>query len=211
LPAHPDDDDRLPHVPLTLVPARPAPLAHDLPIPGVQEAPLRFRDVRVIGPLADRLLLCEADGDLLVIDPWAARRRVLRHRLEHDVGAPPLPLAAPIHVELDRRQAASLAPYREALAPYISMEPLGQSGFVVTGIVGALSGVDVAAVLRDVARAGIDAMLPTLAHHGATRQGLEAYDTKVLLAELDEVSAQPRAPLLARISVMELERRLLRG
>ncbi len=238
--AHPDDDRTFvpgpSRVPLREVPPpgpEVAPVAAAPPLPTFRAGqPLlpvpRFRDMSVIGQLDRTYLLCEGQGELVIIDQHAAHERVRLYELTR-AGArvSSQRLMQPHFVPLSEARQAALGRVRDRLVDLgVEAEP-AEHGWRVTAMPATLS-LDPVALLQDLAdgAAGDDApslpddilghMRATMACHSAVRahQTLSAYEMRALLASLDEVDFEVCAhgrPVAIRIGVGELERRFHRS
>jgi DNA mismatch repair protein MutL len=196
-----------------------------LPVP-------RFRDLRVIGQLADTYVLCEGRGELVIVDQHAAHERVTLHRLRRDARATlggGQRLLTPVLIDLPLARARVLAPQVEALEAWgLEVRAMGGATFAVQAVPGPLKDADLAALLTDIAdevaeggapqAAGerLDHFLATLACHTSVRagQGLSALEMERLLRALDEVDFSVCAhgrPVAIRIGPGELERRFHRS
>jgi len=190
-----------------------------------------FASLRYIGQLARTYLVAEAPGStLVVIDQHASHERVLFHRLREAWKAraiPVQPLLVPQVVELPPPAARALEQGLAELARLgIEVEPFGGGAFAAKGLPAALAGVDVAALLADLAQeleqvehgsAAEDAwhdLLATMACHSAVRanQDLGEAEARSLLDQLDAVDFKARCPhgrpVVFDLSLEELERRV---
>jgi DNA mismatch repair protein MutL len=183
----------------------------------------RYRDLRVIGALAERYILCEGAGELVIVDARAARERVALAGLRESRAA--RRLLVPRVVELPRTLAEALGDALDAVeALSLEIERLGPTRFAVRGAPDALDGADLEAVVREVATAlapggaGEEAVangvLAVMARHAPVDEaGLGAYAMSALLASLDELGPdRDRGPALAfRIDADALRKRFDRG
>lgn len=214
-------------------PADAAPLdfgAHPPP-PNALLPVARFRDLRVIGQLADTYVLCEGAGELVVIDQHAAHERVTLDRLSRDPATalgPSQRLLVPALVELPAGRARLLAAQVDLVAAYgLELSPLGGGTFAVQAVPAALRDVDLAELLADVAdeiaegggaaaaEARLEKALATMACHGSVRAGqeLDEREMRALLVALDAVDFSVCAhgrPVAIRIAPGELEKRFHR-
>lgn len=212
-----------------------APVAPEPPLPARSDALLpvaRFRDLRVLGQLANTYLLCEGAGELVIIDQHAAHERVTLHRLRQDALArvgPAQRLLAPVLIDLSVARARALAAEVDRLADVgLEVSAMGGRTFAVHAVPPALAGADLQALLADVAdevleegttlssTARFEQMLATMACHTSVRAGqrLDHGEMVALLRALDEVDFSVCAhgrPVAIRIGAGELERRFHRA
>ncbi|MFZ5480312.1 MAG: DNA mismatch repair endonuclease MutL [Myxococcota bacterium] len=196
-----------------------------LPVP-------RFRDLRVIGQLADTYVLCEGGGELVVVDQHAAHERVTLYRLTCDASSAlggAQRLLVPIMVELGPARAKQLDARADVLARYgFEVAAMGGGTFAVLAVPAALRDVDLATLLADVAdevaeggeasaaSARLELYLATKACHTSVRAGqtLSEHEMRALLGALDEVDFSVCAhgrPVAIRVGTGELERRFHRS
>jgi DNA mismatch repair protein MutL len=191
----------------------------------------RFRDLRLIGQFAKAWILCEAEGELVVVDQHAAHERVLLDQLLRDrkeqLGSAQR-LLTPAVVDLPRGQAELLREHLVLLDElHLEVEPFGPASFAVKAVPSLLEHLDVPQLLLDVAGELADAagskavedlverVLATMACHSAVRarDPLNDYEIESLLAALDEVDFAVCAhgrPVAVRISEAELAQRFHR-
>ncbi len=215
--------------------ARPGPPA---PIRSGQAGTLpvgRYADLRVIGQLADSYVLCEAAGDLVLVDQHAAHERITLERLQRAAAAaaaggpaPAQVLLAPVVVELPASRVAVLEAGLPLLAR-VGMEvvPWGDRTVAVRSVPAGFPGLDPAALVRevadDLAAGGSGAplrdleshVLATLACHTAVRarQALSITEIRALLEGLDAVDHAVCAhgrPVAIRIPASEIRTRFHR-
>jgi DNA mismatch repair protein MutL len=200
-------------------------MRHLLPVP-------RFQDLRVLGQLDRKYILCEGRGELVIVDQHAAHERVTLHRLmqsEHPVLGAGQRLLTPPVVELSPARARALEPHTALLARYgLEVEPFGGHSVVVKQVPQALARADPSALIGDVAddlaaggdgaplRDRVEHLLATMACHTSVRAGqtLSPYEMRELLRAVDEVDFSVCAhgrPVSIRISPTELERRFHRA
>jgi DNA mismatch repair protein MutL len=190
-----------------------------------------FGALRYIGQHARTYLLCEAPGGaLIVIDQHASHERLLFHRFTVAWGArelPIQPLLVPQVVTLPPGPARVLEGAAAELAQLgIDLEPFGGDAFAVKALPAPLSGVDVPALLRDLALqieeaergAAFDSalhdLLATMACHAAIRanQDISPEEARALLAGLDAIDFKGQCPhgrpVVIELPLAELERRV---
>ena len=194
-----------------------------------------FGSLTFLGQLDLTYLLCEREGELVLVDQHAAHERVVFQRLREKHGERAIPrqqLLFPVTVELDRTLAA-LA--EESIAELGSVgfeiEPFGEAtgGQVAFALKSApaelRAGEDPALLLRrllaELCEHGgsravedrLDAVLATLACHSAVRAGdpLSPPEVVSLFASLDAIDFRAHCPhgrpVLLRIRVDEIARR----
>jgi DNA mismatch repair protein MutL len=194
-----------------------------------------FGGLRYVGQVHRTYLVCEAPGELVLVDQHAAHERVAYARLRRAHAARAVPRQAllyPIEVQVDA-QAQALAESPEGLALLdrlgFEVDGFGKAGgvpqLVVRAVPQLLAGADVRALLVDAlgslgdepaltaAEAKVDHVLATMACHAVRRAGdvLPREEVEALLASLDEVDLASHCPhgrpVLVRLSLSEIERR----
>ncbi|HTE55374.1 MAG TPA: DNA mismatch repair endonuclease MutL [Kofleriaceae bacterium] len=194
-----------------------------------------FSSLRFLGQLDRTYLVCERDGELVLVDQHAAHERVAFQRLRERYQSRALPrqqLLFPQTLGLDRGQAAVAIEAQAALdAVGFEIEPFGDdpgggSAFAVKSVPAELRpGEDPIALLRELIdelteRGGsravdqrVDSVLATIACHSVVRAGdeLSAPEVEALFASLDAVEFRAHCPhgrpVLLRIRVDEIARR----
>ncbi len=190
-----------------------------------------FGRLRYIGQHARTYLLCEGPGGtLVVIDQHASHERVLFQRLRAAFRGRSLavqPYLLPQVLTLAPAIARALEAGRAELARVgLEVEPFGGDSFAVKGAPALLSGVDLPALLADLAgqlseveRGGaieeaFHGVLATMACHAAVRANQEVApeEVRALLDGLDEVDFKARCPhgrpVVFEIPLAELEKRV---
>ncbi|WP_242396303.1 DNA mismatch repair endonuclease MutL [Anaeromyxobacter oryzisoli] len=190
-----------------------------------------FSSLRYVGQHARTYLLCEAPGgSLVVIDQHASHERMLFHRLREAFRTrqiPVQPFLLPQVVTLPAAVARALEGGLGELARLgFDVEPFGGDSFAVKGAPAALSGVDLTALLGDLATqleqvertsAVDDAfhdLLATMACHAAVRanQDVGPEEARALLDGLDAIDFKARCPhgrpVVFELSLADLERRV---
>jgi DNA mismatch repair protein MutL len=198
---------------------------------GLPRQPGYFGSLRYVGQHARTYLLCEAPaGDLVVIDQHASHERMLFHRLREAFKTrriPVQPFLLPQVVTLPPAVARALEGGLEELGRLgFEVEPFGGDSFAVKGAPAALSGVDLTALLGDLAgqleqvergSAVEDAfhhLLATMACHAAVRanQDLSPEEARALLDGLDAIDFKARCPhgrpVVFELSLADLERKV---
>jgi DNA mismatch repair protein MutL len=192
-----------------------------------------FSSLRYMGQLDRTYLLCEADGELVMLDQHAAHERVELDRLltryrERTISVQRL--LFPQTIALSPGQAAAAGAHGDQLAAMgFELDDFGEAGgqacyalkAVPAGLTHAEPTEVLLALLDDLARTGsgravderIEAMLATVACHSVVRAGdtLNAREVESLLSAMDAIDFQGVAPhgrpVLLRISVGEIARR----
>ncbi|MFC6837754.1 DNA mismatch repair endonuclease MutL [Halomarina ordinaria] len=178
----------------------------------------RFEDLSVIGQFRGLYLLCEAEGDLLVVDQHAAHERVNYERLRAavDGAVPSAPLDPPATLSLSTREVALLDAHREVLeAAGFRVEPFGGDSYRVTGVPAPLGRVADPRALKDTLDTLLtgerpddprDALLADLACHPSLKAGdaLSRAEAAELLDRLGECT-QPYACPHGRPTVLRID------
>jgi DNA mismatch repair protein MutL len=205
------------------------------PVRPAEDVPARpagyFGSLRYVGQHARTYLLCEAPGGgLVVIDQHASHERLLFQRLREafaarQVSVQPflLPQVVTVPPAAARALEGAVADLRRL---GLDVEPFGGDAFAVKGAPAALGGVDLAALLADLAAqlaevergsALDDAfhdLLATMACHAAVRanQELSQEEARALLDGLDAIDFKARCPhgrpVVFELPLAELERRV---
>jgi DNA mismatch repair protein MutL len=171
-----------------------------------------FSDLRVIGQFQDTYILCEAPGQLVLIDQHAAHERIYYEELRDQAGSsrPAVQLLAlPEKIELDHTEAVLL----QALLPELAragleIEPFGGTAFVIRAVPQLLAGADLRPLLLEMvekmAAEGAapqpgrlaDDCLKVMACHGAIRanQRLAPAQIAALLQRLDSCRDPAHCP-----------------
>jgi len=193
-----------------------------------QEARL-FSSLRVVGQLFDGYVVCEGDGELVLVDQHAAHERVAFERLRaasanRRIEAQPMLVPQPIElgvgeVELLTAASADLA------ACGLEIEPFGDRAVVVRSTPALLPSHAIGAVVRAIAvdladgdrsralEARTERVLATIACHSVVRVGqrLSEVEMRALLESMDSIelnaSCPHGRPVARRMSRGELERR----
>jgi DNA mismatch repair protein MutL len=184
-----------------------------------------FAEVDVIGQFRELYLLCESEGELLVVDQHAAHERVTYERLRAalDGGLEVARLDPPVTVSLSPAGAALVDAELSAIeALGFRLEPFGETTYRVTGVPAPLGRAAEPGAVRDVLDAFLAGDRPTdpreellaeLACHPSLRAGdrLTPADGTALLAELGGCE-QPYACPHGRPTVLSIdEATLARG
>jgi len=190
-----------------------------------------FGSLRYVGQHARTYLLCEAPGGaLVVVDQHASHERLLFQRLREAFrtrALPVQPLLLPQVVTLPSAAARVLEGGLDDLRILgLDVEPFGGDSFAVKGAPAALGGVDLEALLADLAgqlaeverASAVDEafhdLLATMACHAAVRanQDVSEQEARALLDALDAIDFKGRCPhgrpVVFELPLAELERRV---
>jgi DNA mismatch repair protein MutL len=196
---------------------------------GADEEPAGFfARLRYLGQLDRTFLVCEGDGELVLVDQHAAHERVEFQRLRDRAAADGVAvqrLLFPTVLELPAAERALVADGADLLAAVgFDVEPFGGGAVAVKAVPAGLRE-DPAGVLRELlaelAHHGgsraveerLDHVLATVACHSVVRAGdvLAADEVRALLAQMDGVDFRAHCPhgrpVLLRVGVAELARR----
>lgn len=198
------------------------------PAPAAAEpSPDYFSRLAYIGQLDRTYLVCEASGELVLIDQHAAHERVAFQRLRERYAARAVPvqhLLFPQPLALDDAQRAAAQEARNELEA-AGFALAGTDELALASVPAGLRGAEPAAVLTElldelVARGGsravderLDAVFATIACHSVVRAGdtLSPAEAEALLRSMDGVDFKAHCPhgrpVLLRISVSEIARR----
>ncbi len=199
------------------------------PAVATAEAPGFFSHLRYLGQLDKTYLLCETDGELVLIDQHAAHERVAFQRLRERYQERDIPvqrLLFPRTLDLDPSRAAVAQESADQLAAVgFELEPFGGDTFALKATPAGLRGADpepvLVELLDELAESGgsravderLDLVLATIACHSVVRAGdsLSSREADALLRSMDEVDYSAHCPhgrpVLLRISVAEIARR----
>ncbi|HEX9244329.1 MAG TPA: DNA mismatch repair endonuclease MutL [Anaeromyxobacter sp.] len=217
------------------LPAPPAggtvPLAFGVaPGPGARPAGY-FGSLRFVGQHARTYLLCEAPGGgLVVVDQHASHERLLFHRLREAFRTRAVPIQPFLLPQLVTLTPATARALEGGLAELkrvgLDVEPFGGDAFAVKGAPAVLGGVDLAALLADLAgqlaelergsaiEEALHDLLATMACHAAVRanQEVSSEEARALLDGLDAIDFKARCPhgrpVVFEVPLAELERRV---
>ncbi|HEY7957593.1 MAG TPA: DNA mismatch repair endonuclease MutL [Polyangia bacterium] len=197
-----------------------------------READRFFSSLVYLGQLDRTYLVCEAPGELVLIDQHAAHERVAFQRLreahgKRQVRAQRLLLPAPL--QLDESLTAAALEHAALLAELGFEIAPAPGGLVVQAMPESLAQAEPAEVLVEVLdelRASaataivsdhLDHLLATMACHSVVRAGdaLSAPEVRALLHSMDGIDYRAHCPhgrpVLLRLSIGELERRFGRS
>ena len=188
-----------------------------------------FASLVYLGQLHRTYLVCQAPGELVLIDQHAAHERVAFQRLRDAQGAERVKsqrLLLPATVELDPSLAAAAADHAALLATLgFELERFGDHTVAVRALPDLLASADPAAVLSEVlgelaardatelVADALDHVLATMACHSVVRAGdvLGPHEVRALLESMDGIDYRAHCPhgrpVLLRMSLGEIERR----
>jgi DNA mismatch repair protein MutL len=194
-----------------------------------------FTGLRYVGQVHRTYLVCEAPGELVLVDQHAAHERVAFSRLRRAHRARAVArqqLLFPLEVELDETAAAVAAgPDAARVLSELGFEwdAFGDRRLVLRAVPELLKGADPRALLLDAlgglgedpaalaADDALDHLLATLACHSVKRAGdpMDRAEAEALLGALDAVDLRGHCPhgrpVLVRLTLTELERRFGRA
>jgi len=197
--------------------------------PALAGAPF-FAALSYIGQLHRTYLVCEGDGDLVLIDQHAAHERIAYGRLRAAHGRRELRrqrLLFPTPVDLDEAAAAVAERPGVLEALGFEVERIGPARIAVHAVPEILKDADpkplLADVLGDLAEdqhpemEAVDHVLATMACHSVVRAGdvLGRPEALALLGQLDDVDLRSHCPhgrpVMLRMPLAEIERRFGRA
>jgi DNA mismatch repair protein MutL len=192
-----------------------------------------FAQLRYIGQLAETFLVCEAEGELVLIDQHAAHERVEFARLREAHARRQMGrqrLLFPVVLQMAPAEVAAASEHTATLdALGFDVEPFGADSIAVKAVPQAASGAEPEKLLRDVlaelgARGAsevvsdqVDHVLATMACHSVVRAGdaLGSTAARALLDAMDGVDFRGHCPhgrpVILRMPLGELERRFGRS
>jgi DNA mismatch repair protein MutL len=188
-----------------------------------------FAQLRYIGQFAETYLVCEAEGELVLIDQHAAHERVQFARLREAHAKCQLGrqrLLFPVVLQMVSAEVAAASEHRATLDTLgFDLEPFGADSLAVKAVPEAAAGAEPEKLLRDVlAELGahgasevvptkVDHVLATMACHAVVRAGdvLGEAQARALLDAMDGVDLRGHCPhgrpVVLRLPQGELERR----
>jgi DNA mismatch repair protein MutL len=228
-----------PGAPESLIdPAAAAPVAETAEEGGAPAETGFFASLLYIGQLHRTYLLCEADGELVLIDQHAAHERVAFERIRaahRDRAVARQRLLFPIPIELDDT-AAAVAAGEEARAALealgFDIEPFGERTVLLRAVPEVCKATDPKPLLLSVLETlaagdplgprhgpgpALERIYATMACHSVVRAGdrLSPEQVRALFAQLDRVDVRSHCPhgrpVLVRLGLAELERRFGRS
>jgi DNA mismatch repair protein MutL len=195
-----------------------------------QEPDQFFSRLTYLGQLQRTYLLCEAPGELVLIDQHAAHERVAFQRLREAHANQKVRtqrLLLPATVELDDPLAAAALEHATLLAGLgVELEPFGPRAVLVRALPELLADKDPARVVGELlveltsdggtvqlVSDRLDHLLATMACHSVVRAGdvLSEREVRALLTSMDGIDYRAHCPhgrpVLLRLSIGEIERR----
>jgi len=128
--------------------------AQPQPVISQSEKQVEFSGLTLIGQFLQLYLLCERDGQLVVIDQHAAHERILYQRLRHGYEQREIPsqsLMFPVTIELGPDHAETLEKETEAVAALgIQVEYFGDTTWVIKAVPALVSQLSPQEVLTDI-------------------------------------------------------------
>jgi DNA mismatch repair protein MutL len=202
--------------------------------PAAAETVPFFRDLAYIGQLHRTYLVCEGQGELVLIDQHAAHERVAYSRLRAAHGRREVRrqrLLFPLPIELDESAAAAAEAGDVLGALGFEVERIGPRVVRLAAVPEVLKDVDPKPLLADVLGQiadrgaalapdpldGVDHVLATMACHSVVRAGdvLGRTEALSLLGQLDDVDLRSHCPhgrpVMLRMPLAEIERRFGRA
>lgn len=230
----------------TVQPTRPAPMSAKVELPGPpaprnwiappveQSLPLdaapvakacRSEQFRQIGELHGRYALLESEDGLVLLDPRAARERILYERwLAVDGPVESQALLVPLVLEPGPREAEALVRHHEVFAEAgFELASFGGGSISVSAIPEFLEPGEIRALLLDVAdqlvegaaarsRFALDRLAKTLARQAALLESPRPVEAKAILRQLFQCDlpycAADGRPTMSEFSMRELDKRL---
>jgi DNA mismatch repair protein MutL len=188
-----------------------------------------FSSLRVVGQVFDGYLVCEGDGEVVLIDQHAAHERIAFERLRSArrrgrVESQTMLVAQPI--EVGAGEVELLAGAAEDLAACgLDLEPFGDRTVLVRSVPALLPAEAIASLVRAIAsdlgeversralEARTESVLATIACHSVVRVGQKLSDVEMrgLLSAMDSIDLSSNCPhgrpVARRMPRAELERR----
>lgn len=206
-------------------------IAAQAPLSNTLERCENYANLTLIGQLFSLYLLCEKDGQLIVIDQHAAHERLLYGQLLHGYLTARIPqqsLIVPIPIELTPAQAETLEHQVEELATLgMQVEPFGDTTWLIKAVPALVSQVEPGGLLREIldglrglARAEVDRSVPeailellaSMACKAAVKAGnrLQPVEMLALLVQMEESTIFSHCPhgrpALKVFTVQEVQR-----
>jgi DNA mismatch repair protein MutL len=189
-----------------------------------------FASLRFLGQLQLTYLVCEAAGELVLIDQHAAHERVefqrLMERRHSRQSVATQRLLFPSTIEVSPAHVALAEEVAELFAELgYEIEPFGKTAIAIKSVPSGMRGADPTDVLRELLDEWLEAgasravesrlenMLATIACHCAVRAGdrLSLHEVEALLRSMDQVDFRAHCPhgrpVLLRLSIDEIARR----
>jgi len=177
----------------------------------------RYGDLVVIGLLAERWALCEDEGELVIVDPLAAREKLAFASLQRSPGealGQQQRLLTPRRVDLPASAAEQIAQLTEPLEDLgIALVRFSPTSWAVRALPLALVDADLDTLLTEIAAAPPSGLYTVIAAHAARLDAatLDVYEVRTLLASLDDAELAPGAPVALRIPPREILERFRRS
>jgi DNA mismatch repair protein MutL len=192
----------------------------------------KYSEMRVIGQLGLTYILCEANGELVIIDQHAAHERItlfsLQRNREYNLGGSQY-LLTPLVIDLTAARLHAIEPYFDILMTYgLDVESFGGNSIVIRKVPHILQNSNWQRLIDDIAddvstggnanpiHERIEHILATRACHNSIRAGdeLSVVQMQEILSQLDQVDFGVCAhgrPVAIRVTPAELEKRFHRN
>ncbi len=172
----------------------------------------RFSRLTPIGQVLGTYLVCEGDGEMVVIDQHAAHERIAFQRMREQqqrARVTSQPLLMPIPLELDARRAETAERYGDRFGALgFELAPFGGRTWLVKATPTALAGADIERLVLDLLdelasfettsafEDQVDALLSCAACHRVVRAGdrLTPEEIRALLVQMDEIDFGAHCP-----------------
>jgi DNA mismatch repair protein MutL len=224
-PGHDQPRMNLTATPRRLTPGAASPLTEDGDASGA-EPDARLPMLRVVGQIAQTYIIAEGPGGLYLVDQHAAHERIRYEALKAQQArgdAAGQELLDPLPVELTPQQSALLEEHVAVLSALgLEVIPFGGTTWLVKRVPASLTGVDVAAALRDMLAAALEDGRPdfpweeqaliSLSCHTAVRAGqtLAPEEMRDLVRQLERCDLPHTCPhgrpTIVHMSHAQLER-----
>ncbi|HSI06513.1 MAG TPA: DNA mismatch repair endonuclease MutL [Myxococcota bacterium] len=198
-----------PERPVSSIADRPREPSHYVPMELPLDRQGYFAGLTPIGEALGRYIVCEGEGDLVLIDERAAHQRIAYERLRRETANGTI-ASQPLLFPETIAASTELEEHWESLAAYgFEIEPVGPERFAVRGLPAPLVGADVTALVAELIAsmgASQDEILARCARHAPALTGT----IDGLLAALDEsdgASATDHCPPVHRsLTTAEVEK-----
>ncbi|MCW1886614.1 DNA mismatch repair endonuclease MutL [Luteolibacter flavescens] len=214
----------------TIAPAVPSPVATPQPALAVPELEEKAPPFRYVGTLRDRFALLESEDGLVLLDPRAARERILYERWLHDAdgrGVESQTLLVPVLLEPGPRECELAIRHRDEFAKAgIDIEDFGSGTLRIGSLPDFLKLADARAFLSGLldelaggqlpgSRVAFDHLAKLLSRRAALAEAPRPQEAMRLLEALFRCElpycAPDGRPTLSEFSMRELERRFAGG
>ncbi|MEK7841533.1 MAG: hypothetical protein AAB197_02555, partial [Deltaproteobacteria bacterium] len=195
----------------------------------VDDKPLFFGELKILGQLWLEYLLCEREGEFYIIDQHAAAERIAFEKLKKDYYVnhcvASQMLLMPQSIELSLQERDVLKDSHEAIKSLgFDIEPFGGNAFIIRAVPDILSGMDCSGLIKGLLEElvsseissmienRLDDILMRIACHSVIRgrRQLSNEEAKALLERLAQVDFSGNCPhgrpVIKAISRIEIER-----